>query len=26
MIILSFLGGEWEKEIHLFKEEVISSL
>ena len=26
MIILSFLGGEWEKEITLFKEEVIPNL
>jgi alkanesulfonate monooxygenase SsuD/methylene tetrahydromethanopterin reductase-like flavin-dependent oxidoreductase (luciferase family) len=26
MIILSFLGGEWEKEIKLFKDEVIPSL
>ena len=23
MFILSFLGGEWEKEITLFKEEVM---
>jgi len=26
MIILSFLGGEWDKEINLFKDEVIPSL
>jgi alkanesulfonate monooxygenase SsuD/methylene tetrahydromethanopterin reductase-like flavin-dependent oxidoreductase (luciferase family) len=26
MIILSFLGGEWEKEINLFREEVIPNL
>jgi alkanesulfonate monooxygenase SsuD/methylene tetrahydromethanopterin reductase-like flavin-dependent oxidoreductase (luciferase family) len=26
MIILSFLGGEWEKEATLFKEEVLSEL
>jgi alkanesulfonate monooxygenase SsuD/methylene tetrahydromethanopterin reductase-like flavin-dependent oxidoreductase (luciferase family) len=26
MVILSFLGGEWEKEITLFREEVVSNL
>ncbi len=26
MFILSFLGGEWEKETSLFKEEVISNM
>jgi alkanesulfonate monooxygenase SsuD/methylene tetrahydromethanopterin reductase-like flavin-dependent oxidoreductase (luciferase family) len=26
MVILSFLGGEWDKEITLFREEVVSNL